>query len=188
MVNDCPVGSEPPGWGLRLSKVERFVVADGQYFYVSCAFDSDGLTSPARDHLDSLKSGTWPNDDSPELPDETQVKLHRRIYAICEALANDGEILPRDACKPLRDGVWEIVVGNSRITFYDTTGFGEWTAKHAEYYEDWRQKKIWLIPQDFDEHVRLGHVFEKVSQRTLEHDLEQAVRIRREDVAHDKAA
>lgn len=173
--------------GLRLPKVQRMVIADGEYCEVACAVRADGITSPAAQLLEELSSGNWPDPHAEELPDEHQVKLHRRLIAHAEQLAN-GEYLPPTAYNRLVEGIWELKVETVRLTFYDTDGEGHWTPKSGTSVATWDGRNRVELPEDFDEFLRLGHAFAKTSQRTLEADLQESMQVREEDVQHDARA
>jgi len=42
------------------------------------------------------------------------------------------------------------------------------------------------IPEDFDPFIRLGHAFAKTADKTAVADVEASIRVREEDVAHDR--
>ncbi len=137
--------------------------------------------------MDALKAGVWDRGNETEPNDEQLSDWHRFLDAI-RYWADTGEPRYRDAVKALGDGIWEFRYGDKRLTFYDTDGKGGYTAKlhirdHAE--ADAPNTRYWQIPY-FDKFIRLGHAFTKVSQKTLDLDLDEARRVREEDLAHDR--
>lgn len=146
---------------------------------------ADGVTAPAQILLDELAAGSWEDPGAEVLPDEYQVHLRRRLIALVEQLANEGEIWPESARNSLGDGIWEFKVEGVRLTFFDTDGVGGWVPKLGEQESTWDGGTRWVLP-NFDEHVRLGHAFPKVSQRTLQNDIDESRLVRQEDVSHDR--
>lgn len=179
----------PVRWGmggsLRLAKVSRRVVVDGDFFEVSCAVAADGETAPASSLLDELSSGMWADPNAESLPDEWQPKLRSRLLAHVKQLAAEGE-LPPSAYNRLNDGIWELKVESIRATFYDTDGAGGWTPKLGDKIATWNGQHRWELPDDFDEYIRLGHCFAKETQRTPEEHLGASKAMREEDVHHDR--
>ena len=169
-----------------MSKVDREVVASGDWADIECAVDLDGQTSPAKSLLDALAAGEWADPLATKLPDDRQVSLRRRLYALFESIAETGEFWPRDACRPLENGLWEFKVTNLRLTFYDTDGEGTWDNKIAETQFSWDGKKYWELPEDYDQFVRIGHHFPKTDDLASQSDLDEAFRLRDEDTNHDK--
>jgi hypothetical protein len=163
--------------------VERRKLVRGQCHDVDCAVRSDGR-EPAGDFLDALKNGRW---ESGESPDE-QIDHYSWFLNAIRHWANTGEPVYRDAVKALDDGVWEFRHGDKRLTFYDTDGRGDYTAKqpirdHAD--ADAPASPHWQIP-NFDPLVRVGHAFTKRSQKTPASDLAAAGDVRKEDLSHDR--
>lgn len=167
-----------------MTKVDRRVVADGDYFEVACAVAADGVTSPAAVVIDELEVGMWADPDAEALPDEYQPKLRTRLLAHIKQLATQGE-LPAKAYNRLQDGVWELRVESVRMTFYDTDGEGGWSPKTGEKLVTWDGYR-WDLPDDFDEYLRLGHCFAKVGQKTPPGDIDKSRTMREEDVSHDQ--
>lgn len=162
---------------------ERRAIVRGKYHDVDCALRSDG-SDPAGDFLDALKKGNW---NTSEPPDE-QVGDYSWFLNAIRHWANTGEPVYRNAVKALDDGIWEFRHGNKRLTFYDTTGNGGYTAKrpihdHAD--ADAPDSPHWQIP-NFDPLVRAGHAFTKRSQKTPASDLAAAADVRKEDLGHDR--
>jgi hypothetical protein len=165
--------------------VSRIVVAEGSHAVVECAVRADGATSPAADFLAQLGSGRWHDPQSEVEPDMRQVSLRDRLLALVEHLAN-GYDPPRNMFNYLDDGMWELKVTNARLTFYDTDGRGDSVTRQAEFADDWRGEPQARLPEDFGGIIRLGHSFAKVGQKTLRTDIDQAMRLREEDLAHDR--
>lgn len=175
----------PQEGGLCLTKVERRVVADGAWYEVACAVLADGETSPAAELLDELEAGMWADPEAAELPDERQVRDSIRLLALAESLANEGD-LPRGLYNRLEKGIWELKVGNIRVTFYDTDGEGGFVPKYGTQVPAWDGYR-WELPDDFDDFIRLGHTFAKTGKTTTRGDLARSETVRAEDVNHDKA-
>lgn len=166
---------------LDLTKLERTVIADGEFCVIECAVRSDGST-PVEVLLRELEEGTWPNPNSEELPDSYQPRQRDRFLALCELLA-EGDDLPQNAVNHLEDGIWEFKVGDLRVTFYDTDGRGGYVAKTPKYVSNWSGADF---EYDMDEFVRLGHYFAKTGPTTTSNDLQSANEVRVEDLTHDR--
>lgn len=170
--------------GLRLTKVRRIVVADGDFYEVACAVVADGVSSPAATLLEELKEGMWADPQADVLPDEYQPRLRTRLLAHITELAKTGDLPPR-AYNRLEDGVWEIKVEGIRLTFYDTDGAGGWVPKQGETVPTWDGRQRHELPDDFDQYVRLGHHFPKKGQKAARADIDRSIEVRTEDVSHD---
>lgn len=170
---------------LQLSKVNRRVIADGTYAEVSCAVNAS-RESPAAVFFEELKRGTWDDPTADQLPDERQAREYYRYVALCKKLANGEELEDWLSYNRLEDGVWELKVGIMRLAFYDAKGDGNYTPKHGEPYVEYDGKTKWLLPEDFDEFIRLANSFAKTSNRTPRPEIDKALQIRREDVQHDR--
>lgn len=168
-----------------MSKVDRRIIADGVYAEVSCAVDAS-LESPAAVFFDELKSGTWDDPLTDDLPDERQVREYYRYLALCKKLANGDDLEDWLSYNRLDDGVWELKVGIMRLALYDTAGNGTFTPKYGERYEQFDGKVKWLLPLDFDEFIRLANSFAKSSDRTPPEEIEKSLQLRREDLHHDR--
>jgi len=160
----------------------RRLVASGAYLDVECAVRADE-TSPASELLDQLAEGTWPDPEAESLPDEWQPRYLQRLIALCQALAA-GDSIPDNAFNALEDGVLEFKIDGLRVTFYDTDGRGNCGVTEIEYYDDWSGKRRPVLPE-FEEYVRLGHVFPKTGQKTRPEDIQQSLQVRKEDLEHD---
>jgi len=163
------------------------MVARGQWCIVECAVREDGETSPARTFLEQLGSGSWPGDpDEPDLPSDAQIRDCDKLLAWCQMLADDGVPYYTHAVNYLRDGMWEFKIGAKRLSFFDTTGDGNYTPKPKL---DSRPPEVtdefWWFPS-LDPYVRLGHAFPKTGQKTKPTDIAETLTVRKEDVSHDK--
>lgn len=166
--------------------MQRRMIVKGQFHQVDCGVREDGST-PAGVFLDALKKGTWDRHNESGHLDEQISDYHWFLNAIAH-WANTGEPVYRGAVNALEDGVWEFRHGDKRLTFYDTDGTGVYTAKlpissHAQ--SEAPGSEHWQIPY-FDQQIRLGHAFTKVSQKTLARDLHESRDTREEDLAHDR--
>lgn len=166
--------------------MQRRMIVRGQFHLVDCAVRED-RAEPAGVFLDALRTGTWALPDESAPLDEQISDYHWFLNAI-RHWANTGEPVYRGAVNALEDGVWEFRHGNKRLTFFDTDGKGGYTARlqirsHAD--SDAPDSEHWHIPY-FDEEIRLGHAFTKVSQKTLARDLLASRNTREEDLAHDR--
>lgn len=169
-----------------MSKVRRRVLHDGGAYLIECAIAADGVSSPADQILRELEENFWDDPASDKRPDEAQTKIYTRVMAHFEWLAEYGRFERPTDFNSLDQGIWEIKVANVRFSFFDTDGVGGYSPKYGTAYLDWQQKLRWELPEQFDEFVRIGHCFAKVSQQTLEEDLQQADAMREEDVGHDR--
>lgn len=176
--------SGDPG-GLQLSKVDRRLIARGQWCEVRCAVDAS-LESPAAEFFDELKTGYWDDPEVDDLPDERQVKEYYRFLALCKRLANGEDLEDWLSYNRLEDGVWELKVGIMRLAFYDTDGEGGFTPKMGERHDEFDGRIKWLIPEDFDEHIRLANSFAKTGAKAPPEEIDRAKVIRGEDLDHDR--
>jgi hypothetical protein len=167
-----------------LTKVKRTIIADGTWAIVSCSVREDG-SEPGGDFLNRLQEQMWPMPDIP-LPDEAQARYLVKMLSDLEDISN-GIDVDLASHNRLEDGIWELKRDVLRLTFYDTPGDGTYSPKHGCKAEEFDGKLIrWLVSEDLDEHVRIGHAFTKVSPRTLRQDIDEATCIREEDLRHDK--
>lgn len=167
-----------------MSKVERVVIADGDFHEVAAAVRADGSV-PFIDLLTQLEQGMWQDPLVEEYPDEYQPKMRSRVLAEIEHLADYGE--PARDYDYLTEGIWEFKIGNLRVTFYDTPGDGTFTPRLGERNEGHWVRHRRQFPEDCDEFVRVGHCFVKTSQKTRQTDLGEAKRVREEDLKYDIA-
>ncbi|SDG88282.1 hypothetical protein SAMN04488590_2102 [Microbacterium sp. 77mftsu3.1] len=166
---------------LPLPKVERTIVAEGSYSVVEGAVDADGV-HPVVELLHLLGQNMWPNPNVEELPDEYQTNQRSRLIALLELLA-EGEDLPPRSVNYLTDGIWELVVNDLRVTFYGTEGDGLLDLKEPPPRGFWTNASF---EGDYASRIRVGHFFAKTGQKTLESEIQTAIRIRDEDLAHDR--
>jgi hypothetical protein len=115
---------------LVMAKV-RGVVASGDWYTIRCAVMADGK-SPAREFLDELNAGHW-LDGIQKLKDrpEDQIADSAQFLARMEVFADTGELEGRHQINCLSQGIWEFKVGRKRLSFYDTSGAGEYEPKRC---------------------------------------------------------
>ena len=159
------------------------MAADGDYHEIAYAVRADGVATPGLVLMEQLENKRWPDLDQ---TDNHQPSLRRRLLAMFQYLADYGELEQRDSYNRLDNGLWEFKVGHVRLTFYDTDGVGGFVPKYGDPVQEFTGKTKWLLPQDFDEYLRLGFAFPKVSEKTLEEDKLEANAVREEDVDHDR--
>ncbi|WP_170981409.1 hypothetical protein [Nocardioides dongxiaopingii] len=166
----------------------RSCIVVGTEYEIACAVRSDG-SSPARELLDLLKVGEWADDpDVERVPDPEQVRDYHRLIDMMRTLATAGEPERQRDVRYLRDGLWEFAVGAKRLVFYDTDGRGAFTPKpriqdkgHAPYPDT----EFWWFPL-MDRQLRLANYWPKVSEKADPIDIEEAIKIREEDLRYDK--
>jgi len=163
----------------------RTVVADGECHLIECAVAADG-SAPALEFLNQLRKGvreTYPVD----IDSDAQVQAYGIILARCEYLARYGEFASRNRkhYNQLWDGIWELKHEELRLSFFDTAGDGTYSPKIAES-DYWGNAPRLPI---FDEFIRLGRGFPKprTMRWTPEAEIRFALRLREEDLEHDKA-
>ncbi|GID54358.1 hypothetical protein [Actinoplanes couchii] len=171
-----------------MAKVTRRLICEGGCYVIECAVRGDGVTSPAASFLDHLSQGTWVEDPDfgDDFPDDAQISDYDKILTFFQVLADEGEPCYAGAVNDLNNGIWEFKLGAKRLSFFDTPGDGSYKPKPrpATAADASRGKYYWF--PDFDEYVRLGHAFPKTGQRTTDDDLELTLRVREEDVEHDR--
>lgn len=171
-----------------MSKVDRELVATGELYVIECAVDANG-DSPARDFLQALEGGIWePDPDSEDLPDDAQIMDYDKFLNWFRHFAEMGLPMQWNSVNYLQSGIWEFKRARKRVSFFDTPGDGTYEPKpkvldrrECEYPES----DYWWLP-DFDIYIRLGHAFPKTTQKTEDFDLDEAERIREEDLEHDR--
>jgi len=173
----------------------RKIFHKGQVYTISFAVEASG-ESPAEYALKAMLTGEWEADPEAQeegIPSDTQIDRRAVLVAGMKYFARHG-VPPRSGCRlnALRDGIWEFKEGEKRISFFDTDGRGAFTPKRKFKNPeecDYPGTKDWEIPA-FDRDVRLGHCFGKPywQQKTEEKDIAETLRVRREDLAHDRAA
>ncbi|MDN4616011.1 hypothetical protein P5G50_16290 [Leifsonia sp. F6_8S_P_1B] len=135
----------------------------------------EGLWYPDTDHPDE---GPWPDEDQPG----DVVKL----LSLLRYFARNGEPPYKHSFNDLEDGIWEFKVSSKRFPMFDTDGAGLFSPKLriGSIDEAVPGAEYWEFPE-FDWNVRLTHCFPKSSQRTPRKEIDEAHRIRSEDIAHD---
>lgn len=166
-----------------MSKVDRLLLADGRVHEVTCALLADGKSSPVVELLEQLDSKIWPAPGVTVFPDEYQVKMKSRFLAQVEHLAEYGDL--ENGYNRLQAGIWEFKVETLRVSFFDTPGDGSFTPKHGSVETQWDGKVRAVLPDDFDEYIRVGHYFPKTGQRTEQSDVDRSIEVRAEDLSHD---
>lgn len=164
-----------------MTKVQRRMLVKSEWV-VEHGLDAQ-QRSPSQVLLEELKSGMWKNADSSKYPDEYLPGMYHRLTELIHRLGT-GEELPMGSYNRLRDGVWELVVANARMTFFDTPGDGTYTAKVGGKREI-LGKIYWDLPEDFDEFIRLGVCWEKTTQKAPEPDITASMQFRTEDLSYD---
>jgi len=169
-----------------MTKVERTVVCKGDEYEVACAVRADCVTSPVAEFLSALKEQTWAvvsDGVAPLSPDE-QVKAHSWLLAAIEHFANHCEFPHVGDRNQLMQGIWEIKHWDLRVSFFDTDGEGNYSPKITERIHTGGGGYCPL--PDFDDYVRLGTVFIKVTAKTRKHEIDSAIQVREEDLEHDR--
>lgn len=177
-----------------MSEVSRWVVVTdddplASHNVVECAVRQD-LSSPAREFVDQMGSGTWKDDPHfAGAPDEGQIYDMAKFVSEAEYIAHNGFPSRMSAVNHLRDGIWELKFGKHRLAYFDTPGDGTFTPKpppsdSAEVPLE-HQNEFWQYPH-MDQVLRLSNGFGKTDQKTEPQHIESARQIRDEDVAHDK--
>lgn len=168
-----------------MTKVSRTIAVKGEWLEVAFAVRKDG-SKPGEECLNFLKAKMWPLPDI-ELPDEAQPAFYFQLNSDLRDLA-DGINLETGRHNRLRRGIWELKRDAVRLTFFDTDGRGGYVVKNGVTKEEFDGSlKHQLLTEDLDEFVRIGFAFSKVSQKTLESDILEALRVREEDLKHDQA-
>lgn len=163
------------------------MIAKGDFHEVYCAVRTD-QSCPAGAFLDALGEGTWELDpDAKTFPSDEQIGDRDWFLTAILHWVNTGEPLYKHAVESLDDGIWEFKRGRKRLSFYDTDGDGGFEPKFKilDSKVGVPNSDYWYIPF-FDEDIRLGHAFPKVSQKTPIYDLDECAEVRREDLRHDE--
>ena len=162
-----------------MAKVERMMVADGRYCEIACAVRADGVTSYVAAFLEALEQGAWEREHAADLPKDEQLQFRDWFLEAVWSIADEG-LPPNGGYNQLRDGVWEIKHWDVRVTLFDTDGEGNYFPKIEE-------RGLWSVPwPEFDEYLRLSTVFDKVGEKAGEHNVQLAIDVREEDLAHDR--
>jgi hypothetical protein len=161
------------------------LLASGAFYDIECAVLADGARSPVAEFLELLKSERWaPPGGASALTRDEQIKAHAWFVAEVEYFADTGTMHRRSNWNQLRDGIWEFKRHEVRVSFYDTDGRGRYVPKTVPR-EPMAGGGYCPLPE-FDEFIRLGTVFEKLTARTPEPELRFARQVREEDLAHDR--
>ena len=133
-----------------------------------------------------------PDPDAESLPSDEQIADRATFFSMAKRLADSG--FPTGGAggtqtNDLQAGIWEFKSGAKRLSWYDTDGEGGFVAKlrirtRAES-EDSDDDDAWWFPR-FDLEIRLGHAFPKTGELTEDLDIDETIRTRAEDLAHDE--
>ncbi|MDF2917220.1 MAG: hypothetical protein K0S70_1437 [Microbacterium sp.] len=161
---------------------------DGETHEVRHALRADG-SCPSFQALTEMSEGRWSGDpDLANVPDDIQITQGQKLHAGIEFFAEYGYPNNRYCTvNNLNDGIWEFKLGAVRVSFFDTDGEGGHSPKYRIRHIDDADfsDEFWWLP-GFDDYIRLGHCFGKNSQATDDHDLQEAVRVREEDLQYDR--
>lgn len=159
------------------------------WYVVECAVRTDG-SSPARAFLDLLKEGMWEDDPDVEaIPDDEQIKDYERLVHSMRFVGKNGEPERKDDVNYLRDGIWEFKVASKRLAFCVTDGQGslEVKGKLASIADSPSPRSpAWWFPAFDGTRIRLLNAWPKVGQTAGQLDIDEAIQIREEDLAHDR--
>jgi hypothetical protein len=173
---------------LELSKVNRSCILVASEYKIECAVRADG-TSPAREFLDLLRTGMWDGDpEVEEVPDDEQVRDYHRLVANMSYLARNGEPERQRDIRYLTNGLWEFAVYTKRLVFYDTDGAGAYTPKPritTRSLSPHPDTDFWWFP-DMDYTLRLANFWPKIGEQADPLDIQEALKIREEDLRHDR--
>ena len=173
---------------LELSKVIRSCIVIGEWYKIECAVRADG-TSPAREFLNLVKTGMWEADpEVHDLPDDEQVRDYHRLINSMRYLATHGEPEHDNDVNDLEDGLWEFKCYTKRLVFYDTDGYGGYEPKlriQERARSEYPELESWWFPK-FDYTLRLANSWPKVGPVADPLDIQEAIRIREEDLKHDR--
>lgn len=170
--------------------MERTLVAEGAMHEISCAVIADG-TSPAAEVLQIMRCGEWSEDpDAEKLPDDAQIEDYDLFLESLQYFADNGvPHSPAVGMNSLDDGIWEFKIRRKRFSFFDTDGTGQKfnpekfrNREEADYPDD---EDFWHVPC-FEELIRLGHCFPKLSARTKLQQIRRTLQVRWEDLEHDR--
>jgi hypothetical protein len=172
--------------------VHRELLVRGTKHLLYLAVDASG-DSPAAQMIAEMRAGMWKPDadHTGDWPDSAQPNDMSRFMSRLSRFSQSGVLEFRKQINRLDDGIWEFKYRTKRISFFDTDGLG--TAFERPVNSDPSQcsrgatDPFWQVP-DFERIIRLGHCFPKTGERTTKRDLRETKRIRKEDLAHDRAA
>lgn len=172
-----------------MPKPTRTILTDGKYCIVEHALCGD-MQSPSETAWSQMEAGEWtedPNVDS--IPDDAQISQTQKMRTGIEWFAEHG--YPSNSfctINDLRSGIWEFRLGRIRISFFDTDGAGGFDPKYRvrdRADSPYPEHDFWWLPE-FDEDLRLGHCFGKTTEKTEEDDISETLRVREEDLEHDR--
>ncbi|WP_146240653.1 hypothetical protein [Curtobacterium sp. MCPF17_011] len=152
-------------------------------------------SQPAQEFLATLSRGTWEADpdrqDGDPWPDEAQPNDRAVLVRIITAFANKGVPDSTRQVNDLEDGLWEFKRAAKRVTFYDTDGKGacvthERVGSRAEGHRG-ESDEMWQYPI-FAEQIRLGFCFGKTGRYSGDDNIDEAIEVKEEDLAYDRAA
>lgn len=175
------------------TKVVRRVVWRGNgescHDRVECAIRTD-KSSPAVAFWDRLSRGDWADDPYfTRPPDDDQIHNAAKIFAKIEYVGQHGIPLNRSDINSLRDGIWEFRHHHHRLAYFDTPGDGTFAAKRRirdrQTVDPEGADDFWWYPH-MDAVLRLTNGWAKEDQLAPPEEIETALRIREEDVQHDK--
>lgn len=185
---DHSTETAPDGLALAKVPITRKVLAKGDWCCISYAVRSDGATMPAKEVLDYLEEGKWPEGETIKMQVDEQVDTYARFLQTMQHFADHGEGDRYESMNGLDYGIFEFKAGRARIAFYDTPGDGTFVSKW-KYTErersDHPESPTWHIP-DLDEHIRLCCGWPKKDRLAKESDIGFARKVRGEDNCHDK--
>ncbi|MEV8338517.1 hypothetical protein [Leucobacter sp. NPDC077196] len=163
--------------------MDRLLLVDGRVHEITCAVLADGITSPVVDLLEQLDAKSWPAPGITVFPDEYQVKMKSRFLAQAEHLAEFGDL--ETPYNRLEEGIWEFKIETLRVSFFDTPGDGTFEPKFGTDHTQWDGKTKAILPEDFDEFIRVGHYFPKTGEWATQEDIDRSIEVRAEDLSHD---
>ena len=164
-------------------------MVSGACYQIEAALLADGATAPALTFLSQMRKGQWRDDTAvTKYPDTAQVAYYHKLLSGLKTFAEHDRIPYGGFVNYLTDGIWEFKLGTARLTFYDTAGDGICIAKPK--IKDVREVQdprpdYWWLPR-FDEFIRIGHYWSKDGQRAKPADIDRALQMREEDLAHDR--
>lgn len=156
---------------------------------IECALRDD-RSSPAAVFWAELRAGNWSNDpyfQSP--PDENQIHNAAKLLAHLRYIGENGCPPYRRCVNFLKDGIWEVKHGHHRIAYFDTAGKGSYEPKGRVEYrmavDPEMDDDSWWYPE-MDTILRLTNGWAKDGQKAPPEKIDLALRVREEDVDHDK--
>lgn len=156
---------------------------------VEFAVRSDG-SSPALGWWSQMSKGAWASDPAfTSPPDSEQLHDVAKLLAETRYIGEFGYPSNGHAVNDLDDGIWEFKLGAHRLAYFDTPGDGTYSPKLRRTGDD--------IPVDegdvtypwypsMDEILRLTNGFAKTAQMAPPEAVSTAIKVREEDVIHDR--